>query len=118
LRSVVINAETLAAASKIGHNLWEDAKTGTYQVILLSPESLSSAEFNSWTLDPNVRARWATTVVDEAHLVDEWGADFRPCFKDIWSVRARSPDHTAMVGMSASVMPGRQTDAILRSLDF
>jgi hypothetical protein len=42
------------------------------QIIMVSEEALDISEFNAWSINPVVRRRWATTVVDKAHLVDGW----------------------------------------------
>ena len=57
-------------------------------------------------------------VVDEAHLTDEWGAEFHPLYKDIWSLRSRGPEHLTVVALSASVEPGSQYHRILMHLGF
>jgi len=56
--------------------------------------------------------------VDEVHLVDEWGCDFRKSFADIWTLRSFVPDHVTFVAFSASVELGRQTEQVLRSPGF
>ncbi|KAI0055298.1 P-loop containing nucleoside triphosphate hydrolase protein [Artomyces pyxidatus] len=118
VHALTLNAETLAAATRDGRQLWEEAKTGQYPVILLAPETLRTDEFGAFILDAGVRARWGTTVVDESHLVVDWGVGFRPLYLDIWSLRARAPPHHVMVALSASVEPGRQMAAIMTALGF
>ena len=41
-----INAETLAAAALEGRDIWAEAKTGKYQILLFSPETTASDEFD------------------------------------------------------------------------
>jgi superfamily II DNA helicase RecQ len=84
--ATVINAETLAAAAQSGRDLWKEARECQYQVITLSPEFLRSDEFKVLRQGSRFRARWGVVVVDEAHLVDEWGCDFRRSFADIWTL--------------------------------
>jgi superfamily II DNA helicase RecQ len=116
--ATVINAETLAAAAQSGRDLWKEARECQYQVITLSPESLRSDEFKVLRQDSRFRARWGVVVVDEAHLVDEWGCDFRRSFADIWTLRSFAPDHVTFAAFSARVEPGRQTEQVVRSLRF
>jgi len=61
---------------------------------------------------------WGVLVVDEAHLADEWGADFQPLYKDIWSLHSRGPEHLTVVALSASIEPGRQYHNVVKHLGF
>jgi superfamily II DNA helicase RecQ len=116
--ATVINAETLAAAAQSGRDLWKEARECQYQVITLSPESLRSDEFKVLRQDGRFCARWGVIVVDEAHLVDKWGCDFRKSFADIWTLRSFAPNHITFVAFSASMELGRQTEQVLQSLGF
>ncbi|KAI0065342.1 hypothetical protein BV25DRAFT_1798449, partial [Artomyces pyxidatus] len=118
LSSVVINAETLAEAARSHRDLWEEARNCQYQVIATSPENPRSPRFNELIQDPKFRARWGVLAVDEAHLVADWGDDFRKAYAEIWTLRSRAPDHLTFLAMSASVEPGRHTNEILRCLGF
>ena len=55
-------------------------KEGAYQIIFLSPEILKSQPFKDTVRHPRVRQRLALFCVDECHLIDEWGADFRKTY--------------------------------------
>ncbi|KAF5370439.1 hypothetical protein D9615_009741 [Tricholomella constricta] len=116
--AIAINAEAQETALRAGRNLWAEAQDCRYQVITISPESLRSSEFDKLLADPTFYKRWGLLVVDEVHLIDEWGRDFRPLYQDIWSVRSRGPDGLVVVALSATVEPGHQTDAIIRHLGF
>ncbi|TFY62997.1 hypothetical protein EVJ58_g3507 [Rhodofomes roseus] len=116
--SVVINRDTLGDASRDGRDLWNEVKACRYRVITLAPETLGSEAFRRVVNDPEFRRRWRVFVMDEAHLCDLWGADFRKAFSDVWTIRSRAPEHVAFMALSASVEPGRQTAQVLRCLGF
>ncbi|KAH9829868.1 P-loop containing nucleoside triphosphate hydrolase protein [Rhodofomes roseus] len=116
--SVVINRDTLGDASRDGRDLWNEVKACRYRVITLAPETLGSEAFRRVINDPEFRRRWRVFVMDEAHLCDLWGADFRKAFSDVWTIRSRAPEHVAFMALSASVEPGRQTAQVLRCLGF
>ncbi|KAL6300084.1 P-loop containing nucleoside triphosphate hydrolase protein [Sparassis latifolia] len=118
LTSAVINADSLTQALRAGRDLWKEARDCQFQVLTFSPETLRTAAFDKLIQDRRFRSRWGVLVTDESHKVDEWGADFRTAYSDIWSLRSRGPEHLVFVALSASVEPGRQMTSILRSLGF
>ncbi|TFY76799.1 hypothetical protein EWM64_g7210 [Hericium alpestre] len=118
LMSVVINRDTLLKATLEGQDLWQEARACKYQIIALSPELLRSPEFSVMISTPYFRALWRVLAIDEAHLTDKWGADFRPLYEDIWSIRPCGPEHLTVVALSASVEPEGQTRHILQHLGF
>ena len=56
--------------------------------------------------------------IDECHLVDEQGADFRPCYKLIGLLRSRIPTHIPWVAVSATLPPGPCFNTVMDSLGF
>jgi len=54
--------------------------------------------------------------VDESHLMDEWGADFRKAYRQIDMVVPHLPVWTSILGLTASLEPGRQTETVISSL--
>jgi len=118
LSAVVINSETIAASTRRSppRNLWKEARSGVHEVVFIGPEMLRSPEFSEFLLEEAVRCRLGQLTVDEVHLLDEWGADFRVAHQEISTLQARLPDHTAIVALSAAIEPGRQYEACIRAL--
>jgi superfamily II DNA or RNA helicase len=113
-----INAETLAAASLVGRDIWAEAKTGVYQVLLFSPETTATDEYDIFIHDEVARPRIGYFVVDEIHLVYEWGPEFRTLYETLFTMRARLPEWTVFVGLTATLEPGLETDTVIRSVGF
>ncbi|KZT68050.1 hypothetical protein DAEQUDRAFT_656002, partial [Daedalea quercina L-15889] len=72
LTTVVINADTTQRAHAAKVDLWNLARTNT-NVILLSPEQLSSPAFQKLTFDTTFDTCLIVTNIDEAHLLCSWG---------------------------------------------
>ena len=113
-----INAETLAAASLVGRDIWAEAKTGIYQVLLFSPETTATDEYDTFIHDEVVQPQIGYFVVDEIHLVYEWAPKFRTLYKTLFTMRAQLPEWTVFVGLTATLEPGLETDMVIRSVGF
>ncbi|KAI0069398.1 hypothetical protein K474DRAFT_1580022, partial [Panus rudis PR-1116 ss-1] len=103
-------------------NLWEEAASGKYQVILFSPETLShattSSEFHKFITNEDVLKMLGIFAVDEMHLVNQWGKDFRKAYGQIKTVRAYLPEWTSFLALTATLEPGAETKDVLDSLGF
>ncbi|KAJ7619941.1 P-loop containing nucleoside triphosphate hydrolase protein, partial [Mycena polygramma] len=120
ISSVAINSETLTAAAFASppRDLWAEAKTGAHRIIFIGPETMRTAAYDGFISNRNVRARLAQFTVDELHAADEWGVEFRKEFQDISTMRARLPEHTVFVGLSATIEPGRQFGSCAKLMAF
>lgn len=56
-------------------------KAGTIPLIFMSPESLIGSEFYNVFIEAATAGRLKRIVVDEAHLIESWGARFRTDFQ-------------------------------------
>ena len=79
---------------------------------------LRSPEFLEFLLDEAVICCLGRLTVEEVHLLDELGADFRVAYQEILTLCARIPDHAAIVALSVTIKPGRQYEACIRALRF
>lgn len=112
--------ETLTNARKNNVKLAEEIKSCTkWQVICVDPEHLHDKEWREITEWPHFRTNCVSASVDEAHLIYEWGEDFRIMFKHIGPfLRGRMPSWTSPVALTATVEPGAPTAHILNSLSM
>lgn len=120
LSAIAINSDTLAAAEleRPRRNLWAEAETGQHQIVLFGPETMHSRQYNSLIVNPATRRRIAHFCVDEAHLGDEWGVDFRTSYKITTTMRVRLPEWTTYLALTASAEAGRQMDSIIHMIGF
>lgn len=72
--------------------------------MLISPEMLLSRRFiDSGLRNPDFAARVYSVIVDEAHCISHWGADFRKKYGQIGMVRVFLPRSTPFIAVSASL---------------
>lgn len=120
ITAVAVNRDTLKTAAKQrpAGDLWGEVRKGAYHVVLLSPEMLQTEAFNAAIRDPAVRARLAVFCVDECHLIDEWGVDFRTAYGAIKDTIPWLPTWTVRASLTATLEPGRQTTVVMAALGF
>ncbi|KIP02291.1 hypothetical protein PHLGIDRAFT_41149, partial [Phlebiopsis gigantea 11061_1 CR5-6] len=72
-------------------------------VVLLAPEQLGGRKFRTFIKQPEIRSHLALLCIDEVHLVDEWGKEFRAAYRSIRNVRPLLPDWTTLLGLTATL---------------
>lgn len=90
----------------------ENAASGHFKFLYVSPERLQTNLFNEYlpAMDVNLIA------VDEAHCVSQWGYDFRPSYLQIAELRSVLPT-VPILALTASATPTVQQD-IMEKLQF
>ncbi|KAI0074175.1 P-loop containing nucleoside triphosphate hydrolase protein [Panus rudis PR-1116 ss-1] len=85
--------------------------TEEYQILLISPEMMQSRSFMNRVLRNSKFAnRVLSMVVDEAHCISHWGADFRKKYGTLDVVRAFLPRSTSVVAMTATLTARTRRD--------
>lgn len=89
----------------------------TIKLLYITPEKLFSSESLPRLLEmlhsKNYIARF---VIDEAHCVSQWGHDFRPDYKKLFSLRQQYPN-VPIIALTATATPRVRTD-ILKQLNL
>jgi superfamily II DNA helicase RecQ len=114
LETLAFDSDRLAQAALRGEDLWK--RTEDVHVLLLSPELLSRPAFASLLRVKTFYSRLVRLVVDELHLLDEWGPDFRTAFLQLGHMWARFPPGTGITGLSATLLVGAPTERVLKFL--
>jgi ATP-dependent DNA helicase RecQ len=78
-----------------------EIRSGTVDVLLISPERLNNPDFRDNVL-PGLAASTGLLVVDEAHCVSDWGHDFRPDYRRLRTFLAGLPGRTPVLATTAT----------------
>jgi superfamily II DNA helicase RecQ len=110
--------ETVTDARKTGRDLVaEISECKTWSVVCVAPEHLRDKAWRQITASDVFRANIVYGCSDEAHLIREWGAEFRPQFKNIGAFfRGRLPSSASVMALTATLEPGASTDNVCKSL--
>lgn len=117
---MVINGDTLKAASLQKRNLWEECRK-KHSIILMGPEQLQSPEFRHLVSSKEFVARVCRLGIDEVHLIYTWGASqFRRAFLDLGFIRTRLPaingELIPLIAVSATIREGQSKKTICNTL--
>lgn len=108
----------MTEARKGGRNLSaEIMQCKTWKVICVDPEHLRDKAWREITASETFRANIVYGCVDEGHLINEWGAGFRPQYKHIGTFfRGRLPSTASILALSATLQPGAPSESVCKSL--
>ena len=112
--------ENVADARRTGRKLSVEIKScEKWSLVFVDPEHLKDPEWREITEWPVFRANIVFACVDEAHLIYEWGLDFRLAFLLIGTFfRGRLPTRTSVLALSATMQPGAHESFVLSALGF
>jgi ATP-dependent DNA helicase RecQ len=105
LHAIVLNSQQTAGEHAAALLASCDADT----FVFLSPEQLT----NQQTLQTLKRARPGLFVVDEAHLISQWGHDFRPDYM-LLGAQAREIGAPVRLGLTATAAPPVREEIVRR----
>ncbi len=103
-RVAVLNS-TLTARAR--DELLHESADGAVDFLFLAPEQLGNPEVVAGLRDANP----ALLVIDEAHCIVSWGADFRPDYRRLGSV-AQALGGPTVLALTATAAPPVRTDII------
>src|SRR5881396_510493 len=105
LRAVLLNSQQSAGAR--ADSLVATCDSDTF--VFVSPEQLTNAQ----TRDALRRARPGLLVVDEAHLISQWGHDFRPDYM-LLGAQAEAVGAPARLALTATAAPPVRQEVVRR----
>jgi ATP-dependent DNA helicase RecQ len=105
LQAVVLNSQQSAGARAAA--LLASCESGTF--VFLAPEQLANAEAR----EAVQRARPGLFVVDEAHLISQWGRDFRPDYMRLGAA-AEAVGAPVRLALTATAAPPVRQEIVRR----
>ncbi len=97
VRAVTINSSNVDDWSRIEDQINKD----DVDILLISPERLANVKFRERIL-PDIAARMALLVIDEAHCISDWGHDFRPDYRRIERTARTLPGNIRLLATTAT----------------
>ncbi len=96
----------------------QDIKDSKYRVLLTSPEiMLEHPEFSKIMRSPEYMQDTLAIVVDESHVIPDWGAAFRPKFAELNEARSYIA-HTVPILAASATLPPNLLANIQEQLEF
>ena len=98
--SIKLRARTITGSnSKQWDDIEEELSKDNVDLLLVSPERLANARFQSNVLRV---VNFGLIVVDEVHCISDWGHDFRPDYRKIAGLLKKLPPNLPVVGTTAT----------------
>lgn len=91
-RPFFLNADTISM------KVLTDIQNGKHTHVLISPELAISDKFHATAIHPAFKERLGLVVIDEAHLVSQWGRSFRTAYARLGQLRSLFGSHISRIG--------------------
>ena len=96
-RPYFLNADT------ISEKVLVDIQNGKYTHVLISPELAIGDKFHATAINPAFKEGLGLVVIDEAHLVSQWGRGFRTDYARLGQLRSLFGSHIPWFACSATL---------------
>src|SRR5436305_2274109 len=93
----------LITSDVISEKLLSEVQEGKYTHVLIGPELAISPAFSRVCTTPVFQQKVAFVAVDEAHLVQQWGSEFRPTYAHLSLLRSHLPPDIPWFNYSATL---------------
>ncbi|THU86083.1 hypothetical protein K435DRAFT_684418, partial [Dendrothele bispora CBS 962.96] len=111
--------ENIAEKAWAGLNVDKEIADCQYEIICVDPEHLRAPSWIKISDSPKFRKNVIFCCAEEAHVIDEWGLDFRPHFRHIGSFfRGWLPSMKSIFAITATMQPGSPFESVCLSLGF
>jgi superfamily II DNA helicase RecQ len=104
-------------ADNISNRLLRQISDGKYTHLLMSPELAVSEKLRKTVIAPKFKDQLALIVIDEAHLVQQWGVKFRTDYARLHLLRTLLGRKIPWFACSAT-LDSLTLDALIKGVDF
>jgi superfamily II DNA helicase RecQ len=119
IKALAYSSETVTQARKTGTKLHLDIAECKWNLVCVDPEHLTAKDWRLIKDSAIFRDNLSLLCVDEIHLINQWGVEFRQAFEHIGRfARGCLPASTSIVGLSATLQPGPDTLSVCTSMGF
>jgi ATP-dependent DNA helicase RecQ len=101
------SATTSALSSR---SVWDDVESGKIALLYGCPETLLHARDHIVRVEQSVG--WTSIAIDEAHCISDWGASFRPAYRQLNQLRQWMPS-TPVIALTATATQTVRTVRVL-----
>ncbi len=98
--------------------IYDEISEGTLPILYISPEALQNKEFQENIFNAAKNGKVSAMVIDEAHLIVNWGISFRPEFQILSVFRNRLKEYST-IGLKTILLSATFTEEdtqIIKSL--
>ncbi|PBK88553.1 hypothetical protein ARMGADRAFT_1115907 [Armillaria gallica] len=115
IQGISLCHDTIVEARRSGASFVKDiVSCNKHQVVCIDPEHLNEKEWQDIMKSDEF---WLNTVyvcIEEAHLINKWGAAFHPLFKCIGQlIRGHVPSFCSIFALTATLQPGKHTESAI-----
>ncbi|TRM57977.1 P-loop containing nucleoside triphosphate hydrolase protein, partial [Schizophyllum amplum] len=106
--ALVLNKERSDEYKRVGKDIFKDAGSHTYSVLLMTPEMLASKPVRRLMESPAMQRRQIALMIDEVHLLYSWGPGFRTEYTQLGHMRALFSPRTPLIAFTATLREGEE----------
>jgi len=119
IKALAYSSDTVTRARKIRTKLHLNIAESKWNLICVDTEHLTAKDWRLIKDSSNFRDNLSLLCVDEIHLINQWGVEFRQAFDHIGRfARGCLPASTSIIGLSVTLQPGPDTLSVCTSMGF
>ncbi|KAF9233097.1 hypothetical protein BU15DRAFT_9983, partial [Melanogaster broomeanus] len=116
ISAVSVNADSIRHAWNEKRDLLDEIRRGKWSATIWSPEKLTARGMDEILQDPSFRKNLVCLAIDEAHVVNQWGHDFRQAYSQIGIIRKRIGHNVPILAATATLVEGPERNFVCASL--
>ncbi|KAF9234428.1 P-loop containing nucleoside triphosphate hydrolase protein, partial [Melanogaster broomeanus] len=116
ISAVSVNADSIRHAWNEKRDLLDEIRRGKWSATIWSPEKLTARGMDEILQDPSFRKNLVCLAIDEVHVVNQWGHDFRQAYSQIGVIRKRIGHNVPILAATATLVEGPERNFLTHTL--